>query len=541
MLGGDGEFFTPMTVRAGDMAVPGNNDNAETHGSSLILSHLSNVVERISRRRPGESRDGDNMLSESRASTTLNLTVYDRLLGGAVTLGASLALIQLSMYLVNRAYILLKRQKRNRDRSEGRRKRIKKRLGKENMNIQYNTPEADDCRYSWYHYVLPVFLAELLIGNRNDFDNIEDEFDYNDEGSDCLTFDSDFEKPDSSFAAQASRAITSTNEVSHPQCPDHISLQVLSGSCHCQSVQFILRRPPMHIAEAGKDTRPLIQAHDSPGKIRYPKVPLSTASSQFELAPTSVRYLKTYHGVSSTTDSTAHAFCSVCGVHILYAPDSKLDFIEVNGHCLDLSGATVNGARAPELHVLWRPINDPSAAERQEEMEWKQRPKSDSVSTHMTEATTVTLSSGFHEQQIARSSDRMTSGMEIGPGRPLFQTPNSAGSIGFRTGSFYEVDSCVTTPAPGAEAIWRESQHGSASYFPPSAESHNNSSPTNSIKSDMQSGFSRSSSFTAYSGSRRNKKLGIDSPAKQNLMHYMRRHLTSPKEADEESPVKGNS
>ncbi|GFH59719.1 hypothetical protein CTEN210_16195 [Chaetoceros tenuissimus] len=98
------------------------------------------------------------------------------------------------------------------------------------------------------------------------------------------------------------------------------------GSCHCRSVLFTLRAPETIIAK------------DCQGKIRYPHY--KTTAESFQLIA-GTKYLSVYY-VNLPKASTAaepivaaHTFCSRCGVHILRAPNSNTDKLEVNTNCLE--------------------------------------------------------------------------------------------------------------------------------------------------------------------------------------------------------------
>jgi len=111
-------------------------------------------------------------------------------------------------------------------------------------------------------------------------------------------------------------------------------LETLHGSCHCCSVMFTLKAPCY------------IEARDCEGKIRYPH--FLTKSENFQLSSGSSHLSVYYVNLDSDeptsklmppqkekTKMAAHAFCNRCGVHILRAPDSKSDIVEVNVSCLD--------------------------------------------------------------------------------------------------------------------------------------------------------------------------------------------------------------
>uniref|UniRef100_A0A7S3Q6J0 CENP-V/GFA domain-containing protein n=1 Tax=Chaetoceros debilis TaxID=122233 RepID=A0A7S3Q6J0_9STRA len=106
----------------------------------------------------------------------------------------------------------------------------------------------------------------------------------------------------------------------------------LMGSCHCRSVCFMLKAPK-HIT-----------AQDCHGKIRYPHH--ITHAQNFQLV-SGTEYLSVYYVNLSQEEHgrydaqhdgnliAAHTFCSRCGVHILRAPNSHSDELEINTNCLD--------------------------------------------------------------------------------------------------------------------------------------------------------------------------------------------------------------
>jgi len=126
------------------------------------------------------------------------------------------------------------------------------------------------------------------------------------------------------------------------------------GSCHCRSIQFLLRGPQK------------LEAVDSPGKIRYPHIP--TTATQFQLlrGENEVKFYyvndKSDSSVGSTIaseeqpdynfendddqhnnrtqqqSSGAHGFCVNCGVHILRAPSRSSEDLEINANCLEDGG-----------------------------------------------------------------------------------------------------------------------------------------------------------------------------------------------------------
>jgi hypothetical protein len=79
-------------------------------------------------------------------------------------------------------------------------------------------------------------------------------------------------------------------------------------------------------------------------EISFPKASVHSISQHFELNPLSIPFFRIYH-FPPTTGGThlnqnciinaAHAFCLICGVPILYAPDSATEVIALNYRCLE--------------------------------------------------------------------------------------------------------------------------------------------------------------------------------------------------------------
>jgi len=104
------------------------------------------------------------------------------------------------------------------------------------------------------------------------------------------------------------------------------------GSCHCKSITFSLKAPAD------------LHTFDSSGKIRYPF--FRSLADNFYLV-TGSSFLSKYYvnpddddtvslDSKETLKMTAHVFCSKCGVHILRAPDSETNILDVNICCLDV-------------------------------------------------------------------------------------------------------------------------------------------------------------------------------------------------------------
>jgi hypothetical protein len=100
------------------------------------------------------------------------------------------------------------------------------------------------------------------------------------------------------------------------------------GSCHCRRVKFGIRVP-----------KRLNQMKTS-SKMSFPRVQVSLQS--FELfSDQSVMSLYTHGNLSQSKDSAGGvlAFCSFCGMHVLYSLASEPDEVEVNIDCIKKSSS----------------------------------------------------------------------------------------------------------------------------------------------------------------------------------------------------------
>lgn len=101
------------------------------------------------------------------------------------------------------------------------------------------------------------------------------------------------------------------------------------------------------------------------------------------------RYLSVYYvNLAAETKGhaiAAHTFCSKCGVHILRAPNSNSDRLEVNTNCLDdksgvkeirvegdLSGMSLSSGRAMESHNIRSPRPTSIDEDNEEDSLWMQ-------------------------------------------------------------------------------------------------------------------------------------------------------------------------
>mmetsp|Transcript_14160 Transcript_14160/g.41548 ORF Transcript_14160/g.41548 Transcript_14160/m.41548 type:complete len:506 (-) Transcript_14160:83-1600(-) len=118
------------------------------------------------------------------------------------------------------------------------------------------------------------------------------------------------------------------------------------GSCHCGRVRFMLFGPRS------------LPALDCPGKIRYPHH--CTKADKFEFLEGSEQHVRVYYvaldndtkggtlltgGAQAMTTATvaAHTFCIQCGVHVLRAPDSSTNALEVNANCVGANVSSIGG------------------------------------------------------------------------------------------------------------------------------------------------------------------------------------------------------
>lgn len=97
------------------------------------------------------------------------------------------------------------------------------------------------------------------------------------------------------------------------------------GSCHCKVIQF----------ELWAQKRVVARLHPN-GKLKFPRV--KTIARHFQLIE-GTQHMKMYYLSIEKEEHgnvlCAHSFCERCGVHILRAPNSKSDQLEVNALCLD--------------------------------------------------------------------------------------------------------------------------------------------------------------------------------------------------------------
>ncbi|KAL3773981.1 hypothetical protein ACHAW5_000581 [Stephanodiscus triporus] len=151
------------------------------------------------------------------------------------------------------------------------------------------------------------------------------------------------------------------------------------GSCHCGSIEFVLRGPRR------------LRAVDLPGKIRYyPHVIISADRFQLISGEDRIRFYYEDdkddspsssviafdrhraaaagdggHGEAPDRASGAHSFCGNCGAHVFHA-DRYSGRLEVNANCLDgaavAAAKAVRGARASSSGVSSATASDSATA-----------------------------------------------------------------------------------------------------------------------------------------------------------------------------------
>mmetsp|Transcript_37683 Transcript_37683/g.43044 ORF Transcript_37683/g.43044 Transcript_37683/m.43044 type:complete len:369 (+) Transcript_37683:214-1320(+) len=113
---------------------------------------------------------------------------------------------------------------------------------------------------------------------------------------------------------------------SYPE--DRLTLEVMhSGACHCRSIVFKFFAP-LHI-----------NVLDAKGRIGYPHARVIASNFQIVTGEDLLHmyYIQVPPDLSKREDPTnaAFSFCSRCGVHILHAPSSRSNYLDVNIDCLD--------------------------------------------------------------------------------------------------------------------------------------------------------------------------------------------------------------
>lgn len=91
------------------------------------------------------------------------------------------------------------------------------------------------------------------------------------------------------------------------------------GSCHCQRVRFRIRAPR------------ILNTFDIQSKVRFPR--LIIKCEDFENM--SDENNLSLYAVTNGQNIGIHAFCSYCGVHVLFSPVEEPKEIQINVECLD--------------------------------------------------------------------------------------------------------------------------------------------------------------------------------------------------------------
>jgi hypothetical protein len=92
-----------------------------------------------------------------------------------------------------------------------------------------------------------------------------------------------------------------------------------NGSCHCERIQFRVRAPRV------------LNAFDMQSKVRFPRLVLKC--EDFENI--SDENNLSLYAVTNGNNIGIHAFCSYCGVHVLYSPAEDPKEIQINVDCLE--------------------------------------------------------------------------------------------------------------------------------------------------------------------------------------------------------------
>lgn len=93
------------------------------------------------------------------------------------------------------------------------------------------------------------------------------------------------------------------------------------GECHCGRVKFQIRAPRV------------LNAFDIHSKVRFPRIVIK--GEDFENL-TDENILSLYPVTNNNGNSIGiHAFCSYCGVHVLYSPSEDPKEVQINVDCLD--------------------------------------------------------------------------------------------------------------------------------------------------------------------------------------------------------------
>jgi hypothetical protein len=444
---------------------------------ALLLENLK-FSPAIIRQRTGQT----SLLNNSKASYSANsshkgidsrITLYDCFIGGAVTVGLSAVMIQLTFFIWNRFIALNLRCRR------------KKIQGNINQDISNpcKTNEVQPCHND-------KVLDELSVNGDQDQKR---------EVLDVTVCDS-------------------TNSF-------------IRGSCQCRAVQFLLcqkewKRVPF------EDKKLISRASaidfDSAWKISFPKVSVHSASQHFELYPSSIPFFQIYHippftgGTSLNQNciiNAAHAFCSICGVPILYAPDSATDLIELNYRCLERDICEEDAAIAQEggYRNAWNP---PSTALDYCRYEENWTPYDDdrtpynplkAATTPLTEVTTITTTSTAESTRTTVNDGSTNGSLESDYSLCTFLFDNGVSNVTTTSGrNVSDWQGCSSHLKNNTTLRWGNTSSDSDAETTPIISTHLSRLRTAS---------------TASLWKKYKRRSLIDSPVKQNLMHYMKKHL----------------
>ena len=293
-----------------------NNSNKVIVIANALFNSIAMLLEnlKLTRASPENFFDASLLLdpcgasSNTKIGTNAGITIYDCIIGGTATIGMSIALIQFSTFVWKR--FLVKASVTN--------EKYCLNSGTKNSKTQHSI----DCG------------EPMEPEGRRHKDN-----EANPSKNSCHH---------SANVSQGLQVILSEGNTN--------STMAFKGSCQCKAIQFILKHQGIiqgRMEQNSSLSNCVFQASEMPGKIRFPSLTVHDASKNFELNPSSITFLRIYHVSSSPSLSpfdaktfaalseklhvfnSAHAFCSVCGVHILYARDGTSDDIEVNVSALD--------------------------------------------------------------------------------------------------------------------------------------------------------------------------------------------------------------
>jgi hypothetical protein len=100
-----------------------------------------------------------------------------------------------------------------------------------------------------------------------------------------------------------------------------------SGSCHCERIQFRIRAPR------------ILNAFDMQCKVRFPRLVIKCEDFENMSDESNL----SLYAVTNGSHIGIHAFCSFCGVHILFSPAEDPKEIQINVDCLDRNAVeTIN-------------------------------------------------------------------------------------------------------------------------------------------------------------------------------------------------------